>query len=100
MSGQILRQPRLRSIIPGKVRRMGAQLMTVLRAGLCALLLACSGASAQPVSFKGKSITMLIGFPSGGGTDLSGRLIASVLARHLPGEPMIVVQNMPGAEGL
>ncbi len=69
-------------------------------ASVCALLLACSAASAQPVSFKGRTVTMLIGFASGGGTDLAGRLVASALGRHLPGEPTVVVQNMPGAEGL
>ena len=56
--------------------------------------------TAEPVSFKGKTITMIIGFPAGGGTDQSGRLIAAMLAKHLPGEPTLVTQNMPGAEGL
>jgi tripartite-type tricarboxylate transporter receptor subunit TctC len=56
--------------------------------------------TAEPVSFKGKTITMIIGFPAGGGTDQSGRLIAAMLAKHLPGEPALVTQNMPGAEGL
>ena len=56
--------------------------------------------TAEPLSFKGKTITMIIGFPAGGGTDQSGRLIAAMLAKHLPGEPTLVTQNMPGAEGL
>jgi tripartite-type tricarboxylate transporter receptor subunit TctC len=61
---------------------------------------AWSGASAEPVSFRGKTITMIVGYPAGGGTDLSGRLIASVLGKHLPGEPTVTTQNVPGAEGM
>ena len=67
---------------------------------LRALLLAVSRATAQPVSFKGKTVTMIIGYPAGGGTDMAGRLIASVLGKHLPGEPAVVAQNVPGAEGM
>jgi hypothetical protein len=51
-------------------------------------------------SFKGKTITMLIGSEPGGGTDAAGRLIALHLRKYLPGEPNIVVQNMPGASGI
>jgi tripartite-type tricarboxylate transporter receptor subunit TctC len=65
-----------------------------------ASLLAASGASAEPVSFNGKIVTMIIGYASGGGTDISGRLIASFLGRQLPGEPAVIVQNVPGADGL
>src|SRR5712691_6278417 len=53
-----------------------------------------------PLSFKGKTITMIVGSEAGGGTDASGRLIAPYLRRHLPGEPSIVVHNMPGASGI
>ena len=45
------------------------------------------------VSFKGKTITMLVGSEAGGGTDAAGRLIAMYLRKYLPGEPNIVVQN-------
>jgi hypothetical protein len=60
-----------------------------------------SGASAQDApSFKGKTITMMVGSEPGGGTDASGRVIAPYLRKYLPGEPNVVVQNMPGASGL
>jgi hypothetical protein len=52
------------------------------------------------VSFKGKTITMLVGSEAGGGTDAAGRLIAMYLRKYLPGEPAVVVQNMPGASGM
>jgi tripartite-type tricarboxylate transporter receptor subunit TctC len=51
-------------------------------------------------SFKGQAITMIIGSAPGGGTDASGRIIASFLARYLPGEPSVIVRNVPGAEGI
>jgi tripartite-type tricarboxylate transporter receptor subunit TctC len=67
---------------------------------IACLMLAAGAVRAEPVSFKGRPITMVIGYPPGGGTDLSGRLIASFLAAHLPGEPSVIVQNLPGADGL
>jgi tripartite-type tricarboxylate transporter receptor subunit TctC len=78
--------------------------MTRLLIGLASLvlgaaLLAPPVNSAESPSFKGKTVTMIIGYAPGGGTDLSGRLLASFLGRYLPGEPTIVVQNIPGADG-
>jgi tripartite-type tricarboxylate transporter receptor subunit TctC len=68
---------------------------------LAAIVVLCATASAQaPVTFEGKSITMIIGPPPGGGTDTAGRMIAQSLAKHLPGGPSIVVHNMPGADGM
>jgi tripartite-type tricarboxylate transporter receptor subunit TctC len=68
---------------------------------LAAALSMVSGAAAQaPVTFEGKNLSMIIGYAAGGGTDAAGRLIAIHLAKHLPGKPTIVVQNMPGADGV
>src|SRR5579862_1113576 len=77
--------------------RLSMRLILLL---LTALSLAAAPARGEPVSLKGRTLTMLIGYPPGGGTDISGRLIASSLGSHLPGEPAIVVQNLPGADGL
>jgi tripartite-type tricarboxylate transporter receptor subunit TctC len=70
--------------------------------GLLVLIaLPCATALAQePVSFKGKTITFIVGSPAGGGTDTSSRLIASLIANHLPGTPAVVVRNIPGAQGI
>ena len=66
-----------------------------------ALLMTGSAASAQePVSFQGKQILMVIGYAAGGGTDSAGRLIVASLGKYLPGQPTIVVQNIPGADGM
>ena len=50
--------------------------------------------------YSGKTIQVLIGFSSGGGYDLYGRTLARYLGRHIPGNPQIVPQNMPGAGSL
>jgi tripartite-type tricarboxylate transporter receptor subunit TctC len=49
---------------------------------------------------SGKTIQMLIGFSAGGGYDLYARTLARYLGRHIPGNPQIVPQNMPGAGSL
>ena len=50
--------------------------------------------------YKGKTISLFIGFEPGGGYDIYGRLLARHLGRHIPGHPAIVAQNMPGAGSL
>lgn len=50
--------------------------------------------------YRGKTLTVLINFATGGPTDIEGRLVARFLGRHLPGQPTIVVQNMAGAGGV
>jgi len=47
--------------------------------------------------FAGKSIDLLIGAPPGGGYDIYARALARHLGRHIPGQPLIVAKNMPGA---
>jgi tripartite-type tricarboxylate transporter receptor subunit TctC len=54
-------------------------------------------AAAQSILPAGKTVQMIIGFGPGGGYDLWGRTVARHLGRHLPGNPSIVAQNMPGA---
>src|SRR5262245_36418484 len=59
-------------------------------------------AHAQSVAdfYKGKNITQAISFPPGGGYDLYARILARHMGKHIPGNPTIVPQNMPGAGGL
>ncbi len=47
--------------------------------------------------YKGRQLTIIVGFPPGGGYDVYARVISRHMSRHLPGSPTIVVQNMPGA---
>jgi tripartite-type tricarboxylate transporter receptor subunit TctC len=67
---------------------------------LALLLSASAGRAEEPLSFKGKQITVIIASAPGGGTDVSGRLIANFLASHLSGKPTIIVRNLPGAQGV
>ena len=45
-------------------------------------------------------LTILVGLPSGGAYDIAARSVARHLGKHVPGNPKVVVQNMPGAGGL
>ncbi|NIO11115.1 MAG: hypothetical protein GTO40_25110 [Deltaproteobacteria bacterium] len=49
---------------------------------------------------KGKSVRILIGYPPGGGHDLEARVMGRHLSKYLPGNPNVIVQNMPGAGGM
>lgn len=63
------------------------------------------GASAQAQDavadfYKGKQIRIIAASAAGGGFDLYARYLARHLGKHIPGNPTIIVQNMPGAGGL
>jgi len=79
---------------------MKQRLSAVLVAAVVTLALPVA-AQAQPVSFANKQIKILIGFsPTGYGYDTYGRLLARHIGKYLPGNPMIVPQNRPGAGSL
>jgi tripartite-type tricarboxylate transporter receptor subunit TctC len=50
--------------------------------------------------YHGKTITIVVGFSPGGGFDVNARVLARYLPRHIPGNPAVVVQNMPGAASI
>lgn len=50
--------------------------------------------------YRGKTVTLIVGYSSGGGYDTYTRILARHLGKHIPGNPAIVVQNMPGAGSL
>ncbi len=56
-------------------------------------------AAAQSVEefYKGRTIQMPIGFSAGSGYDIYARLLARFMSKHIPGNPTIIPQNMPGA---
>jgi tripartite-type tricarboxylate transporter receptor subunit TctC len=76
--------------------RRGAVACAVLAAVLCSAHIA----RAQDISFKGKTISIVVGYGVGGGYDLWGRLIAKYIGNYLPGKPTVIVQSMPGAGSL
>lgn len=63
------------------------------------LSLLIQSAPAQEPFYKGKSVRLLVNFPAGGATDVVARLVARHLSKHIPGNPAVVVQNMPGGGG-
>jgi len=66
-----------------------------------AIVLAPDRMQAQPSDyFQGKTITIFVDTPFGGGYDLNARVLARHLADHILGHPKMVVSNMPGAHGI
>src|SRR5262249_35694366 len=59
-------------------------------------------AQADPISdfYKTKTVTLVVGYGTGGGYDVYGRLVARHIRKHIPGNPPTIVQNMPGAGSL
>ncbi len=47
--------------------------------------------------YRGKQITLIVGYGPGGGYDITARLVARYIGKYIPGNPDVVVQNMPGA---
>lgn len=79
---------------------MAITIKKVATATAFALILASThGAHAQSGDpfFKGKTVSIAIGFSPGGTYDLFGRLVARHIGKHIPGNPTVVAQNMPGA---
>jgi tripartite-type tricarboxylate transporter receptor subunit TctC len=74
----------------------------LLAAGTASVLLPTRSHAADSVAdfYKGKSIRMLIGAAAAGGYDVAGRAVADHISRYIPGNPAIVVENMPGATSL
>ena len=83
--------------------RFGETAMTLLakmfQPVAAALLAMSSQASADPVEdfYRGKRVSLIIGYGTGGGYDTYARLLARFIGEHIPGNPAIIAQNMPGA---
>lgn len=65
--------------------------------GLFLLLLGSATVGAQAPYFQGKTMTIVVGYQAGDGYDIWARLLAAHIGKHIPGNPGVVVQNMPGA---
>ncbi len=75
-------------------RDVGAAALVILVSAGCA--------AAEPVAdfYTGKQISMIVPSGVGGGYDLYGRFLARFMCRHIPGNPAVVVKNMPAAGGI
>src|SRR5262245_47326277 len=56
-------------------------------------------ALAQEPFYKGKRLTVLVNFDAGSATDIEGRVFARHFAKHIDGQPQVIVQNIAGAGG-
>src|SRR5262249_23680550 len=50
--------------------------------------------------YRGKTVSVVIGYPTGGGFDTTARLLIRHMPRHLPGNPVMIAKNVPGAGSL
>lgn len=76
--------------------------MIAARIGALALAMLWTGtlpAGAQSF-YQGKTLNLVVGYAVGGGYDTNARLLARHIGRHIPGNPAVVVVNMPGAGSL
>jgi len=75
-----------------------------LFAVLAALAVAAAGQPAfaqSPAEFyKGKTVTFYVGLSPGGGYDQNARLVAKYIGKYIPGQPEVIVKNMPGGGGI
>jgi tripartite-type tricarboxylate transporter receptor subunit TctC len=79
-----------------KLRRM-----SLLALGIIACLwMSAVNVFGQESFYKGKTIRLIVGLAPGGGFDTYSRVIARHIGKHIPGNPTMVVDNMPGAAGL
>jgi tripartite-type tricarboxylate transporter receptor subunit TctC len=69
-------------------------------ATLCLLPVTSAWAQSGKNFYEGKTITFFAGSSAGGGTDLTARLIAKYIEKHIPGKPAVLVVNKPGAGGM
>lgn len=75
---------------------------SVIAAAIFALVLALPTARADEVAdfYHGRQVDLIVGNGPGGGYDVYARLLARHIGKYIPGNPNVVVQNMPGAGGL
>jgi tripartite-type tricarboxylate transporter receptor subunit TctC len=81
--------------------------MTIKTFNLAAIFAAGTFAAAAPAVaqtpeqfFKGQTITFYVGLSPGGGYDQNARLVARYFGKYVPGNPTVVVKNMPGGGGI
>lgn len=72
----------------------------VLGPAVAVALLAQGGLAKAQEYYKGKQVSLSVGYAAGGGYDVYARIVGRHYGEHLPGRPSIVVKNMPGAGSL
>jgi tripartite-type tricarboxylate transporter receptor subunit TctC len=86
-----------------KMQSKGIKFPNVLAIAIisfCLLAVTSVWAQSGKNFYEGKTITFFAGSSAGGGTDLTARLIAKYIEKHIPGKPTVLVVNKPGAGGM
>ena len=76
---------------------------SVMRCGfMCAIMASAPPALGDPIAdfYRGKQVVLVLSTGAGGGYASYGHAFAPFFAKHIPGNPNIVIQNMPGAGGI
>src|ERR1043166_5056435 len=76
---------------------MSCRIAALAAAAVCFAANIASAQDAVEAFYRGKTVTITVGSAVGGGYDAYGRLVGRHLGRHIPGNPTVVVQNIPGA---
>lgn len=75
-----------------------------LRLAACGIALACTTAAAQAQDverfYRGRTVQAVVGYPAGSTFELYLRMFARHVGKHIPGNPTVVIQHMPGAGSL
>src|SRR5262252_1040726 len=80
----------------------GALMIRCLAALATCAPFAIAPANADPVGdfYRGRTISLYVSFPPGGGYDIYARVLAPHFSRHIPGNPVVVIKNMEGGSGV
>ncbi|HEX2255512.1 MAG TPA: tripartite tricarboxylate transporter substrate-binding protein [Afifellaceae bacterium] len=85
----------------GRTKRIASWLAAGGLAAIAAFGASDAMAQADAVEefYSGRTVKIVVGFSPGGGYDLYARLAADHIGKHIPGEPTVIVENMPGGGG-
>src|ERR1700693_6048800 len=78
-------------------RRSGRCIALLLQAAALSCAMAPARADDVADFYRGKRINLVVGYATGGGYDLYARMLGRFMGDHIPGKPIIIAQNMPGA---
>ncbi|MDB5649244.1 MAG: tripartite tricarboxylate transporter family receptor [Hyphomicrobiales bacterium] len=83
-------------------RRAKASVLAVGVLLLSIAAMSCRSAEAQSAAefYRGKTVSLYVGYPAGGAYDVYARLIARFLPKYMPGNPNVIIRNQPGAASL
>ncbi len=77
-----------------------ARVLMLAASTLCASAIECAAQNAVADFYRGKTVTIMVGFTPGGSSSLYAQALSRHMGKHLPGSPNFIMQHMPGAGGL